>query len=257
LARGNKPKLIVVGASAYPRVIDFERIGQIARSTGSLLMADIAHIAGLVAVGLHPSPVQHCDFVTTTTHKTLRGPRGGMVLCRSSYAKDLDRTVFPGTQGGPLVHIIAAKAVCFQEALQPDFKAYIQQVVTNARVLAETIKGRGYRIVSGGTDNHLMLVDVFSKGITGKEAEQALERAGMTVNKNTIPYDTNPPMVTSGIRLGTPALTTRGMKEPEMSIVGQLICDVLGDIKNDTLQQEVRSKVLALTQKFALYSARV
>jgi glycine hydroxymethyltransferase len=257
LARGNKPKLIVVGASAYPRVIDFERIGQIARSTGSLLMADIAHIAGLVAVGLHPSPVQHCDFVTTTTHKTLRGPRGGMVLCRSSYAKDLDRTVFPGTQGGPLVHIIAAKAVCFQEALQPDFKAYIQQVVTNARVLAETIKGRGYRIVSGGTDNHLMLVDVFSKGITGKEAEQALERAGMTVNKNTIPYDTNPPMVTSGIRLGTPALTTRGMKEPEMSIVGQLICDVLGDIKNDTLQQEVRSKVLALTQKFALYSTRV
>ncbi len=256
LAHEQKPKLIVVGASAYPRVIDFERIGRIARSTGSLLMADIAHIAGLVAVGLHPSPVPHCDFVTTTTHKTLRGPRGGMIMSKASFAKDLDRTVFPGTQGGPLVHIIAAKAVSFQEALQSEYKLYIQQVINNAKVLAHTLKARGYRIVSGGTDNHLLLVDVFSKGITGKQAERALESAGITVNKNTIPYDTNTPMVTSGIRLGTPALTTRGMKENEMKTTGLLIADVLDDIQNEVLHSRVRERIADLVREFPLYVSR-
>ena len=257
LAQEHKPKLIVVGASAYPRVIDFERIGKIARNASSLLMADIAHIAGLVAVGEHPSPVPHCDFVTTTTHKTLRGPRGGMVLCKQSFAKDLDKIVFPGTQGGPLVHVIAAKAVCFMEALRPEYKAYIRQVVKNAKVLSEVISLRGYRIVSGGTDNHLMLVDVFSKGITGKQAEKSLENAGMTVNKNTIPYDTNSPMVTSGIRLGTPALTTRKMKEEEMKTIGGFICDVLDDIQKEKTQYEVKSRVVELTKRFPLYESRV
>ena len=256
LAHEHKPKLIVVGASAYPRIIDFERIAKIAASAGSLVMADIAHIAGLVAVGEHPSPIPHCDFVSSTTHKTLRGPRGGMILCKEKFAKDLDKLVFPGTQGGPLVHIIAAKAVCFLEALQPEYKSYIQQVIKNAQVLASTIKARGYRIVSGGTDNHLMLVDVFSKGITGKQAEKALENAGITVNKNTIPYDTNPPMVTSGVRLGTPALTTRGMKEEDMQLVGAFICDVLDDISNETLQTQTKSKVRELTQRFPLYPSR-
>ena len=256
LALEHKPKLIIVGASAYPRVFDFERIGRIARSAGALLMADIAHIAGLVAVGEHPNPVPHCDFVTTTTHKTLRGPRGGMILCKSAFAKDLDKAVFPGTQGGPLVHIIAAKAVCFQEALQPEYKAYIQRVMRNAKTLAGTIQNRGYRIVSGGTDNHLMLVDVFSKEITGKQAEKALEMAGMTVNKNTIPYDTNSPMVTSGVRLGTPALTTRGMKEGEMSLIGGFICDVLDDVQNENLQTSVKKKVNTLTEQFPLYESR-
>jgi glycine hydroxymethyltransferase len=256
LAQEHKPKLIIVGASAYPRIIDFERIAKIATSTGSLVMADIAHIAGLVAVGEHPSPVPHCDFVSSTTHKTLRGPRGGMILCKERFAKDLDKMVFPGTQGGPLVHIIAAKAVCFHEALQPEYKSYIQQVIKNAKVLASTIKGRGYRIVSGGTDNHLMLVDVFSKGITGKQAEKALENAGITVNKNTIPYDTNPPMVTSGVRLGTPALTTRGMKEEGMKQVGAFICDVLDEISNESLQAQTKSKVKELTQSFPLYPLR-
>ena len=256
LAHEHKPKLIVVGASAYPRILDFERIAKIAASAGSLIMADIAHIAGLVAVGEHPSPVPYCDFVTSTTHKTLRGPRGGMILCKERFAKDVDKLVFPGTQGGPLVHIIAAKAVCFREALQPEYKSYIQQVIKNAKILAATIKDRGYRIVSGGTDNHLMLVDVFSKGITGKQAEKALERAGITVNKNTIPYDTNPPMVTSGVRLGTPALTTRGMKEEDMKLVGGFICDVLDDIPNEPLQAQTKSKVKELTQKFPLYPYR-
>ncbi len=256
LAHEHRPKLIVVGASAYPRIIEFERIAKIAASAGSLVMADIAHIAGLVAVGEHPSPVPHCDFVSSTTHKTLRGPRGGMILCKEKFAKDVDKMVFPGTQGGPLVHIIAAKAVCFLEALQPEYKTYIQQVIRNAKVLASTIKDRGYRIVSGGTDNHLMLVDVFSKGITGKQAEKALENAGITVNKNTIPYDTNPPMVTSGVRLGTPALTTRGMKEEDMKLVGTLICDVLDDISNEPLQTQIKSKVRELTHKFPLYPSR-
>ena len=257
LAQEHRPKLIVVGASAYPRIIDFERIAKIAASAGSLVMADIAHIAGLVAVGEHPSPVPHCDFVSSTTHKTLRGPRGGMILCKEKFAKDVDKLVFPGTQGGPLVHIIAAKAVCFLEALQPEYKTYIQQVIRNAKVLASTIKDRGYRIVSGGTDNHLMLVDVFSKGITGKQAEKALENAGITVNKNTIPYDTNPPMVTSGVRLGTPALTTRGMKEEDMKLVGTLICDVLDDISSEPTQAQTKSKVRELTQSFPLYPSRI
>jgi glycine hydroxymethyltransferase len=256
LALEHKPKLIVAGASAYPRIIDFKRIAHIAASCGSLVMADIAHIAGLVAVGEHPSPVPFCDFVTSTTHKTLRGPRGGLILCREKYAKDLDKLVFPGTQGGPLVHIIAAKAVCFHEALQPEYKIYIQQVIKNAKVLAATITSRGYRIVSGGTDNHLMLVDVFSKGITGKQAEKVLENAGITVNKNTIPYDVNSPMVTSGVRLGTPALTTRGMKEEEMKIVGGFICDILDDIQNEPLQVRTKSKVNDLTRKFPLYPSR-
>lgn len=257
LAQQNKPKLIVVGASAYPRVIDFERIGRIARNASALLMADIAHIAGLVAVGEHPTPLPHCDFVTTTTHKTLRGPRGGMIFCRDQFSKEIDKAVFPGTQGGPLVHIIAAKAVCFQEALQPSYREYILQVLRNARMLAETIKDRGFRIVSGGTDNHLLLVDVFSKGITGKQGEKALESAGITVNKNTIPYDSNSPMVTSGIRIGSPALTSRGMKETEMTAIGNLICDVLDDIENENLQQRVRGKVLELVQRFPLYSSRI
>ena len=257
LAHEHKPKLIIVGASAYPRVIDFERIGKTARSAGCLLMSDMAHIAGLVAAGLHPSPVPHCDFVTTTTHKTLRGPRGGMILCKEAFAKDLDRTVFPGTQGGPLVHIIAAKAVCFLEAQQPEYKSYIQEVVKNARTLAEMIKARGYRIVSGGTDNHLLLVDVFSKGITGKQAEKALEMAGMTVNKNTIPYDTNTPMVTSGIRLGTPALTSRGMEEAEMRTIGGYICDVLDAIQDEGIQAAVKAKIGELTKRFPLYQSRI
>jgi glycine hydroxymethyltransferase len=257
LAQENRPKVIVVGASAYPRIIDFERISKVAQATGSLVMADIAHIAGLVAAGDHPSPVPHCDFVTTTTHKTLRGPRGGMILCREALAKDLDRTVFPGIQGGPLVHIIAAKAVCFQEALQPEYKNYIHQVVKNARALSESIKNRGYRIVSGGTDNHLILVDVFSKGVTGKQAEKALELAGITVNKNTIPFDTNPPLVTSGIRLGTPALTTRGMKEEEMRMIGEFICDALDDIGSSDLQRRILAEVKELTNRFPLYQSRI
>ncbi len=256
LAQQNKPKLIVVGASAYPRTIDFEVIARIARRVESLVMADIAHIAGLVAAGEHPSPISHCHFVTATTHKTLRGPRGGMIMCKSEFAKDLDKIVFPGTQGGPHVHIIAAKAVCLYEALQPEYRTYIGQVVKNAKILCATVQQRGYRVVSGGTDNHLMLVDVFSRGITGKQAEKALELAGITVNKNTIPFDTNPPMVTSGIRIGTPALTTRGMKEKEMAVIGQLICDVLDAVDNGTLQSRIREQVFQLTKDFPLYEAR-
>ena len=252
----NKPKLIVIGASAYPREINFKLIGEIARRNGSLIMADIAHIAGLVAVGEHPSPIPHCDFVTTTTHKTLRGPRGGMIMCKQGFAKDLDRVVFPGNQGGPLVHVIAAKAVCFKEALQPQYKSYIQQVKKNATELANSIQNSGYRIVSGGTDNHLILVDVFSKGITGKQAEIALEKAGITVNKNTIPFDTNSPMITSGVRLGTPALTTRGMTEAEMSIIGKLIGEVLDNIDRQEIIQKVHSRVVKLSSKFPLYQQR-
>ena len=216
LAHEHKPKMIMVGASAYPRVIDFERIARTGTAVGAPVVTDMAHIAGLVAAGVHPSPVPHSDFVTTTTHKTLRGPRGGMVLCRQQYAKDLDRTVFPGIQGGPLMHIIAAKAVCFQEALEPGFADYQRQIVANAGRLATNLSAAGFRLVSGGTDNHLMLVDVFSRGLTGKVAEAALGKAGITVNKNAIPFDQNPPMVASGIRIGTPAITSRGMREPEM-----------------------------------------
>ena len=257
LARQNKPRLIVAGASAYPREIDFKRIGEIGRDSGALVMADMAHLAGLVAVGEHPSPVPHCDFVTTTTHKTLRGPRGGMILCRQAFAKNLNRLLFPGTQGGPLVHVVAAKAVCLQEALQPDFRRYIRQVKRNAAALASSILESGYRLVSGGTDNHLILVDVFSKGITGKQAELALDRAGITVNKNTIPFDPHPPLVTSGIRLGTPALTSRGMGEPEMRLIGQWIGEVLDQVENVEVQKKVRSRVRELSERFPLYSSRL
>ncbi|HET8646194.1 MAG TPA: serine hydroxymethyltransferase, partial [Vicinamibacteria bacterium] len=219
LAREHRPKVIVVGASAYPRTIDFAAVRRAADACGAVVMADIAHIAGLVVAGLHPSPVPHADFVSTTTHKTLRGPRGGMVMCQAKWAKDLDKLVFPGVQGGPLMHVIAAKAVAFQEALEPSFKDYQRQVVANARVLGETLAGEGWRLVSGGTDNHLLLIDVFARGITGKAAEAALDHAGITVNKNTIPFDANSPMVASGVRIGTPALTSRGMKEKDMEQV--------------------------------------
>ena len=258
-AEESRPKLLICGASAYPRTIDFERIGEIARSVGAKVMADIAHIAGLVAVGLHPSPVPHCEFVTTTTHKTLRGPRGGLILCREEFAADINRSVFPGVQGGPLMHIIAAKAVAFGEALRTDFKAYQQQVIDNARVLAETLADSGLRIVSGGTDNHLMLVDVFldGKGVTGKVAEQALGEAHITVNKNTIPFDTNKPFVASGIRLGTPALTTRGMKEDEMREIGAMIAAVVHEPASESVKERVRREVLELTAKFPMYPMRM
>ena len=253
LAREHRPKLIIVGASAYPRQIDFARIRRTADDTGALMMTDMAHVAGLVAAGLHPNPVPHSDFVTTTTHKTLRGPRGGMVLCRQAFAKDLDRAVFPGVQGGPLMHIIAAKAVCFKEALTPAFRGYQQQIVANAARLAAALEGAGFRLVSGGTDNHLMLVDVFSKGLTGKVAEAALDRAGITVNKNTIPYDQHPPMVASGIRIGTPAVTSRGMREPEMDRVAGFIARVLAAPDDDAVLQAVRADVKTLCRTFPLY----
>jgi glycine hydroxymethyltransferase len=252
-AREHRPKLIVVGASAYPRIIDFPRIAAVAREVGAKVMTDIAHIAGLVATGLHPSPVPHSDFVTSTTHKTLRGPRGGVVLCRAEHAKDLDRAVFPGVQGGPLMHVIAAKAVCFKEAMDPAFATYQRQVVANARRLADGLLEQGYRLVSGGTDNHLMLVNVFSKGITGKVAEAALGRAGITVNKNAIPYDTNPPLVASGIRIGTPAVTTRGMREREMDLIAGLIARVLAAPEDTAVLDEVRAEVEALCRAFPLY----
>jgi RpiB/LacA/LacB family sugar-phosphate isomerase len=252
LARTHKPRMITVGASAYPRVIDFVRMGEIARETGAMLLADIAHIAGMVAAGLHPSPVPHADFVTTTTHKTLRGPRGGLILCRQKYAKDIDSQTFPGIQGGPLMHVIAAKAVCFHEALQPSFKAYQEQLVKNAVALAEGMKRNGFRLVSGGTDNHLMLVDVGARGLTGKDCQIALDQAGITVNKNTIPFETRSPFQASGVRLGTPAVTTRGMKEPEMAAIADMISEVLLDVKNlDTLAR-VRQRVLELTARFPL-----
>ena len=252
MAREHKPKMITVGASAYPRTIDFARMGQIAREAGAYLLADIAHIAGLVATGLHSSPIEHADFVTTTTHKTLRGPRGGLILCKAKYAKEIDSQTFPGIQGGPLMHVIAAKAVCFQEALQPGFKAYQQQIVKNARALAEGIKRNGYRLVSGGTDNHLMLVDVGAKGMTGKDCQIALDEAGITVNKNTIPFETRSPFQASGVRLGTPAVTTRGMKEPEMAAIADMISEVLMDTKNVDAAHSVRQRVRELTARFPL-----
>jgi len=252
LAREHKPKLIIVGASAYPRTIEFDRISKAAKESGALIMVDIAHIAGLVAAGIHPSPVPHAEFVTSTTHKTLRGPRSGLVMCREQFARDLNRAVFPEMQGGPLVHVIAAKAVCFKEAATEEFGKYMRQVVRNAKTLASRIASRNFRIVSGGTDTHLMLVDVFSKGINGQQAEQALERAGITVNKNTIPFDQNPPLTPSGIRLGTPALTTRGMKEPEMEAIGDWIADVLDHIGDETVQKRVRREVEQLCEKFPL-----
>jgi glycine hydroxymethyltransferase len=257
LAKEHQPKLIVCGASAYSRAIDFPRIEAIAKSVGAKVMADIAHIAGLVATGHHKSPVPHCEFVTTTTHKTLRGPRAGLVLCKAEYAKELDRVVFPGLQGGPLVHIVAAKAVAFGEALRPSFKLYIGQVVANAKRLAQGMAGHGYRIVSGGTDNHLFLMDVFSKGLTGKVAEKALEAAGITVNKNTIPFDPNPPMVASGIRIGTPAVTTRGMGEAEMDQIASLISRALDARDDPAALARLKGEVATLASGFPLYASRL
>jgi glycine hydroxymethyltransferase len=256
LALEHHPRLIVTGASAYPRTLDFERLGAIAKNSGSLLMADIAHIAGLVATGAHPNPIPHCDFVTSTTHKTLRGPRSGLVMCRKEYAKDVNRAVFPEMQGGPLVHVIAAKAVCFKEAGTAEFAAYIDQVVRNAQALAARIGQRGYRIVSGGTDTHLMLVDVFSKGLDGSQAEKALEDAAITVNKNKIPFDTNPPLRPSGIRIGSPALTSRGMGEPEMELIGDWIAEVLDHVDDSTTIKRVRDDVRELCKKFPLFENR-
>jgi glycine hydroxymethyltransferase len=257
LAKENNPKVIVVGASAYPRIIDFAAIRKIADSCGSVIMADMAHIAGLVAAGLHPSPVPHAEFVTTTTHKTLRGPRGGLILCQSKFQKDLDRSTFPGLQGGPLMHVIAAKAVALKEAMAPEFKAYQQQIVANAKALAAALTGEGWRLVSGGTDNHLMLIDVFAKGITGKVAEAALDRAGITVNKNTIPFDKNSPMVASGIRVGTPALTSRGMREADMEQIAKLVSKALHNVENETVLGEVKRDVRKFCERFPLYAARL
>lgn len=257
LADEHRPKLIIAGASAYPRVIDFKRIADVAERVGAPVMVDMAHIAGLVAAGVHPSPVPYADFVTTTTHKTLRGPRGGMVLCKAKYAKDLDRTVFPGVQGGPLMHIIAAKAVCFREAATPEFAAYQRQVARNAVRLASAMQSQGFRLVSGGTDNHIVLVDVFSKGITGKVAEAGLGSAGITVNKNAIPFDQNPPMVASGVRLGTPAVTTRGMGEPEMDLIAGFITRALAAPEDAGALSTIKAEVELLCRKFPLYPERL
>src|SRR6202453_1549798 len=253
IAEREKPKVIVGGGSAYPRQFDFPRMRAIADKVGAYLMIDMAHFAGLVAGGAHPSPVPHAHVVTTTTHKTLRGPRAGLILCQHEFAAGIDRSVFPGQQGGPLMHVVAAKAVAFKEALAPEFAAYAQQVVTNAKVLAEAIAAEGYRIISGGTDTHLMLIDVFQKGILGSEPEHALGEAGITVNKNAIPYDTNPPMKPSGIRIGTPALTTRGMKEPEMRVIAKWIAQALEHRMNVPKLQQIRGQVLDMTEKFPLY----
>jgi glycine hydroxymethyltransferase len=256
-AKKFRPKIIVVGASAYPRTIPFEPFRAIADQVGAVVMADIAHIAGMVAVGIHPTPVPVCEFVTTTTHKTLRGPRGGLIMCRHDQAKVLDSRVFPGSQGGPLMHIIAAKAVALKEALTEEFKKYQHQLVNNARTLAETLTAEGFRLVSGGTDNHLMLIDLTDKGITGLEGGAALDRAGITTNKNMIPFDTKGPQVTSGVRIGTPAITTRGMKEEEMKTIGRLIAHVLKDTKDENRQKEVREQVRTLCEKFPLYRDRI
>ncbi|HEV8226835.1 MAG TPA: serine hydroxymethyltransferase [Methylomirabilota bacterium] len=257
LARQHRPKLVIAGGSAFPRAIDFKPFREIADEVGAALMADIAHPAGLVAAGLHPSPVPYADFVTTTTHKTLRGPRGGMVMCRTAYAKDLDRTVLPGIQGGPLMHVIAAKAVAFREAQAPEWRAYQRQIVANAHALAEALMAKGHRLVSGGTDTHLMLVDLTARGITGKDAQEGLDRAWITVNKNGIPFDTKGPMVTSGIRIGTPAVTTRGMKEPEMVAIAACIDRVLTGLGNEAVEAAVRTEVAELTGRFPLYAERL
>ena len=256
LAERERPKLIIGGGSAYPRIIDFARMRQIADKVGALYLVDMAHFAGLVAGGVHPSPVPHAHIVTTTTHKTLRGPRAGMILSKQEFAAAIDKVVFPGMQGGPLVHIIAAKAVCFHEALQPEFRDYARQIVANAKVLAETLAAEGFRIISGGTDTHLMLVDVFSRGMLGSEAEKALDHAGITVNKNAIPFDTNPPLKPSGIRIGTPALTTRGMKEREMRQVGHWIAEALNARTDTAVLSKIRRQVLELADAFPLYSER-
>ncbi len=257
LARNNNPKMIMVGASAYPRFIDFARIRKIADEVGAVVVTDMAHISGLVAGGAHPSPVEHSDFVTSTTHKTLRGPRSGFVLSKEKFAKDLNRITFPGIQGGPLVHVVAGKAICFKEAMTPEFKAYARQVVDNARVLAETLLGEGFRLVSGGTDNHLILLDVGAMGVTGKEAEEALGKAGMAVNKNAIPFDTRPPMVASGVRIGTSALTTRGMKNEEMKVIGKWIADAIRQRESESALVGIVKKVKGLTASFPLYPRRL
>ncbi len=250
IARECRPKLLVAGASAYPRIIDFERLAETAKRVGALFMVDMAHIAGLVAAGLHPSPVPYADFVTTTTHKTLRGPRGGAILCKAEFAKEIDKAIFPGTQGGPLMHVIAAKAISFKEALAPEFKEYQKQIVKNAAKLAEELVKRGFRLVSGGTDNHLMLVDLRNKGLNGKQAENLLDEIGITVNKNTIPYDTESPLVTSGIRLGTPAVTTRGMKEETMVEIAEVIALILN---NPFAKEEAAARVRRLCERYPLY----
>ena len=257
LAHEHKPKLIIAGGSAYPRIFDFPRFRRIADAVGAIFLVDMAHFSGLVAAGLHPNPCETADIVTSTTHKTLRGPRSGIILSKQQYAAAIDKMVFPGVQGGPLVHIVAAKAVCFHEAMTPEFASYQRQVVTNARILAETLAAAGFRIVSGGTDNHLMLVDVFSKGVRGRDAEQALDRAGITVNKNAIPFDVNPPLNPSGIRLGSPAVTTRGFREEEMREVGGLIAEVLNHVSDDRVIAAVRQKVAALAARFPLYQWKV
>jgi glycine hydroxymethyltransferase len=254
LAREHQPKMIITGASAYPRTLDFARFRQIADAVGAVFLVDMAHIAGLVAAGLHPNPCQYADIVTSTTHKTLRGPRAGMILAKEKFGPAIDKTVFPGIQGGPLVHVVAAKAVCFQEAMEPEFIDYQKQVLANARALAESLMDAGFRVVSGGTDTHLLLLDVFSKGLRGKEAEKALDRARITVNKNAIPFDTNPPFNPSGIRLGSPAVTTRGFKEAEMRQVGALIAEVLNNIASEDAIAAVRQKVDALTVRLPLYN---
>ncbi len=257
LAREHKPKMVVVGASAYSRIINFARMGEIARAVGALLFVDMAHIAGLVAAGVHPSPVPHADFVSTTTHKTLRGPRGGMILCKEQYAKDLDRTLFPGIQGGPLMHIIAAKAICLKEAMEPEFREYGKQVVANAKALAAGVTKHGYRVVSGGTDNHLFLIDINARGLTGSVAQPAFDRAGITVNKNSIPFDPLPPMKAGGIRVGTPAITTRGMREPEMEKIAAWIAEVLDHLDDEATEKRIRAEVAALAAKFPLYTKRL
>ena len=256
LATEFKPKMIVAGASAYSRIIDFERMARTAASVDAVFFVDMAHIAGLVAAGVHPSPIPHADFVSTTTHKTLRGPRAGLVLCKQKWAKDLDRITFPGTQGGPLMHTIAAKAVCLKEAMQPEFREYQKQVVVNAKALAAGVAQRGFRIVSGGTDNHLFLVDLHSRGLTGKDAQASLDRATITVNKNAIPFDPTPPMTAGGIRLGSPAVTTRGMREPEMQRIADWICDVLERVGDARTEEHVRGEVGRLTAEYPLYMRR-
>jgi len=257
LALLHRPKLIVVGASAYPRIIDFAKFREIADEAGAMVMADIAHVAGLVAAGLHPNPVPYCEFVTTTTHKTLRGPRAGMILCREEMAKKLNSSIFPGIQGGPLMHVIAAKAVALREAMTPEFREYQRQIVANAQAMARTIAARGFRLVSGGTDNHLMLVNLSATPLTGKEAEEALEEVGITVNKNTVPFETRSPFITSGIRIGTPAVTTRGMKEPEMERIGTMIADILAKPGDAPTRRRVVAEVETLCREFPLYRGRM
>jgi glycine hydroxymethyltransferase len=257
LAQEHKPKMVVVGASAYSRIIDFARMAKIAQSVGAMLFVDMAHIAGLIAAGVHPNPVPHADFVSTTTHKTLRGPRGGMILCREKYAKDIDRSLFPGVQGGPLMHVIAAKAVCLKEALEPGYREYQKQVVANAKALATGVAKRGFRIVSGGTDNHLFLMDLHSRGLTGSAAQPAFDRAGITINKNSIPFDPLPPMKAGGIRVGTPAVTTRGMREPEMEIIAGWIGELLSNLGDEAIEKRIRGEVAALGAKFPLYARRL